>query len=197
MGGGPQSPSLQTPVDTEQIRNLQDCETYGVHVSNSKKNNTNHLLKHTNRYIDAHFPVLQVHTYSTPLHEYCTLNKYGPPANIFYQADTMYLQQCEIEFGKTICNFMSHPRIPILNWKSFIAIIVLLHIFQIHSYFAMFLIQHFLFRDSKGLGKTVFVSSCGISFISDVLSIPKQVQTTQVTYFFYIVNHRYFLRFYD
>ena len=28
---------LQTAVDTEQIRNLQECETYSIHVSGTKK----------------------------------------------------------------------------------------------------------------------------------------------------------------
>ena len=35
-GGNTVSP-LQTAFDTEQIRNLQECETYGIHIS-SKKN---------------------------------------------------------------------------------------------------------------------------------------------------------------
>jgi len=30
--GGPQSPPLQTAIETEKIRNLQDCETYGIQV---------------------------------------------------------------------------------------------------------------------------------------------------------------------
>ena len=36
MGGDHSLPPLQTAVDTEQIRNLQDCETYGIHVSVTK-----------------------------------------------------------------------------------------------------------------------------------------------------------------
>ena len=35
-GGGPQSPPLQTAVDTEQIRNVQDSERYAIHVSGTK-----------------------------------------------------------------------------------------------------------------------------------------------------------------
>jgi len=35
-GGEPQSPPLQTVVDTEQVRNLQDSETYNIHVSDTK-----------------------------------------------------------------------------------------------------------------------------------------------------------------
>ena len=34
-GAGTVSP-FQTVVDTEQIRNLQKCETYGIHVSGTK-----------------------------------------------------------------------------------------------------------------------------------------------------------------
>ena len=37
MGGGPQSPPLQTAVDTEQVRNVQDSEMYSIHVSGTKK----------------------------------------------------------------------------------------------------------------------------------------------------------------
>ena len=36
MGGGTNSPPLQTAVDTEQIRNLEECETYDIHVSGTK-----------------------------------------------------------------------------------------------------------------------------------------------------------------
>ena len=36
--GGPHSTSpLQTAVDTEQIRNVQDSERYAIHVSGTKK----------------------------------------------------------------------------------------------------------------------------------------------------------------
>ena len=35
-GWGTQSPPLQSAVDTEQIRNLQDSERYAIHVSGTK-----------------------------------------------------------------------------------------------------------------------------------------------------------------
>ena len=34
--GGAQSPPLQTAVDTEQIRNVQDSERYAIHISGTK-----------------------------------------------------------------------------------------------------------------------------------------------------------------
>ena len=40
-------PPLQTAVDTEQIRNLQECETYGIHVSGTK------MIHHMNTSLNA------------------------------------------------------------------------------------------------------------------------------------------------
>ena len=40
-----ETPPLQTVVDTEQIRNLQECEMYGIHVSGTKKYRTSILWR--------------------------------------------------------------------------------------------------------------------------------------------------------
>ena len=42
--GGAQSPLLQTAVDTEQFRNVQESERYGIHVSGIKNKHLPFLL---------------------------------------------------------------------------------------------------------------------------------------------------------
>ena len=42
--GGAQSPPLQTAIDTEQFRKLQESERYVIHVSSTKKVNCTFTL---------------------------------------------------------------------------------------------------------------------------------------------------------